>query len=64
MVTQEDLTLSGGHTVQYTDDVSELYTGNLYNFINQSHPNKFNFFKYYVTTLKSKSFIKSLSCLC
>ena len=44
MVTQEDLTLSGGHTVQYTDDVSELYTGNLYNFINQSHPNKFNFF--------------------
>ena len=30
------------HTIQHTSDVIELYTWNLYNFINQCHPNKFN----------------------
>ena len=29
MVTEEDLTLGGGHRIQYTDDVSKLYTGHL-----------------------------------
>ena len=43
MVTEADLTLGGGHTVQYIDDdVSKLYTRNLYNFISQCHYNKFN----------------------
>ena len=26
MVMEDDLTLGGGHTVQYTDDVSQNYT--------------------------------------
>ena len=29
------------HTIQFADNV-ELYTWNLYNFINQCHPSKFN----------------------
>ena len=38
----EDLALGGGHIMQYTGDVSELYTCNLYNLINQCYPNTFN----------------------
>ena len=34
-----DLTLEGEYTIQYT---RELCTWNLYNFIKQCHPNKFN----------------------
>ena len=38
-----DLTSGGEHRIQYTHGVIiELYTPNLYNFINQCHPNKFN----------------------
>ena len=39
-----DLNWGGKHTIQYTDDVTELYTWKLYNFINQCHPNKFFLF--------------------
>ena len=42
MVTEDDFTLACGHTMQYTDHVSEIYTLNLYGPINQCHPNKFN----------------------
>ena len=42
MVTEDNLAVGGGHTVQYTDLVSEMYTWNLYDPINQCHPNKFN----------------------
>ena len=31
--------IGGGHTMQYTDQV-EIYTWNLYNLINQCHPQK------------------------
>ena len=41
MMIKDNLTLGRGHAMQYTDDVS-LYTWNLYNLINQCHPNKFN----------------------
>ena len=52
MVTEEVLTLGGGPTIQYTDDVLiELYTWNLYNFINHCHPNKFNNFLKIATIL-------------
>ena len=36
VVTEGDLVLGGGHTMQYTDDVSqiELYPQNLYNITN------------------------------
>ena len=39
-----DLTLGGEHTMQYTDDIFilELYTWNVYNFINQCQLNEFN----------------------
>ena len=45
MVMKVDLTLGGRHTRQYTDNVSDLYTGNLYNLGNQCHPNKIKFLK-------------------
>ena len=35
--TEDDLSLSGMHTMQPTDQVSEMYTWNLYNGINQCH---------------------------
>ena len=38
----ENLTLSGGHTMQYLDDVSQNSTLETYNFVNQCQPNKFN----------------------
>ena len=42
MVTEEDLTWGGEHTIQYTGDVLELYPCTLYNFINQYQPKKLN----------------------
>ena len=44
MVMQEELTLGSGHTMQYTGRpcTIELYPRNLYDLINQHHPNKFN----------------------
>ena len=42
MVMEEDQTLNDDYTIQYADDVSRLYISNLYNFINQCNPNKFN----------------------
>ena len=44
MVTEAALTLGGEHTMQYTDDIFilELYTWNVYNFINQCQLNEFN----------------------
>ena len=42
---EDDLTLGGGHAVQYTDyhrnDIVEMYTWSLYDLSNR-HPNKFN----------------------
>ena len=35
MVTEDGLTLGGGHII-------EMYAGNIYDFINQCHPNEFN----------------------
>ena len=37
-----DLTWGGERTMQSTDDVVELCTWNLYTFVNQGRPNKFN----------------------
>ena len=37
-----DLTWGSEHTIQYTDDVLQNYTTEIYNFINQCDPNKFN----------------------
>lgn len=45
MVTEEDLTLSGEHTVQYADDVPQIVHLKIYKRINQYHPNKFYFKK-------------------
>ena len=39
MVMEDHLTLGGGYTMQYTD---EVYAWNLYNFINQYYSYKFN----------------------
>ena len=40
MVTEGDLTLDVGHTMQHIDDTSYNCTaGNLYNLISQCHPN-------------------------
>ena len=41
MVMEDDLTLGGGHTMQYTDYVSEIYTWNLNSLIYQCQPNTF-----------------------
>ena len=41
MAMEEDLTLGGGHTMQFVDDVSLNCTLKTYNFINQCLPNKF-----------------------
>ena len=37
-----DMTWGGEHTIQCTENVIELYTRHLYNFINPCHPNKVN----------------------
>ena len=42
MVMEDDLTLGGGHTVQYADHVAWMCTWNVYDLINQHHSNKFN----------------------
>lgn len=42
MVMQNDKTWGGEHKIKYRDEVSELYTWNLDNFINQWHPDTFN----------------------
>ena len=41
MAMEEDLTLGGGHTMQFVDDVSLNCTLKTYNFINRCLPNKF-----------------------
>ena len=47
MVMDEDLTLGGGHTRSiYGWCIIELCTQNLYDLINQCHPNKFNLKKW------------------
>ena len=38
---RDDLTFGGGHTMQYTDYVSEIYTWNLNSLIYQCQPNTF-----------------------
>ena len=38
MVREGDLTLSGEHTIEYTDDVLWFCTLETYNLINQWHP--------------------------
>ena len=42
-----DLIWGSEHTIQYTGDILYNCTSEIYNFINQCHPNKFNkiFFK-------------------
>ena len=42
MVKKEDLTLGGGHTMRYTDDVLQNYTLEIYIILLTSHTNKFN----------------------
>lgn len=43
MVTEEDLTLGGGHTVQYTDNVSQNCTLKTYIILLSNITSKFNF---------------------
>ena len=45
MVTEGNLTLGGEHNTVYRWCVIELYAWNLYNFINQCHPNTLKNFK-------------------
>ena len=43
MVTEDGLTLGGGHTSTIDKScIREMYAGNIYDFINQCHPNEFN----------------------
>ena len=42
MITEDDLTLDGGHTMQYEDMCDRNVYLKLYNLINQCHSNVFN----------------------
>ena len=57
MVTEDDFTLNGGHTMQYKDHASQKCTlETYYNFINKCHPN--NLIKNNSYHLKSAVFQK------
>ena len=56
MVTEDYLIYGGGHTMKYTDDVSQNCTLETYMILLTSHPNKFNFKKKQVSQNKYKIF--------
>ena len=54
MAIEEDLTVGGKYTMQYTDDVSRLCIWNLCNVIKQCHPNNKNIYRLFIKTSKCK----------
>ena len=53
-VTDGDMTWGGEHTLQCTDGVLWDCALNLYNFVNQGHPSKFNKKEKYSSNIKKK----------